>query len=113
VPELLPSARAWVTDVHPHARHLLRTEDWVVVLDPESPESLFDSPDRVWQGDLALVVGAEGAGLRHGIRRLADHRFAIPMQGRVGSLNVASAGALALFEAARRTRSPAHPRGNG
>lgn len=86
---------------------------WVVALDPESEESLFDSPDRVWQGDLALVVGAEGTGLRHGIRRLADHRFAIPMQGRVGSLNVASAGALALFEAARRTRKQAHPRGDG
>ena len=86
---------------------------WVVALDPESEENLFDSPDRVWQGDLVLVVGAEGAGLRHGIRRLADHRFAIPMQGRVGSLNVASAGALALFEAARRTRKPPHPRGEG
>jgi 23S rRNA (guanosine2251-2'-O)-methyltransferase len=77
---------------------------WVVALDPESDESLFESPDKVWQGDLALVVGAEGAGLRHGIRRLADHRFAIPMRGHVGSLNVAAAGALALFEAARRSK---------
>jgi 23S rRNA (guanosine2251-2'-O)-methyltransferase len=86
---------------------------WVVALDPESPESLFESADSVWQGDLAIVVGAEGAGLRHGIRRLADHRFAIPMQGRVGSLNVAGAGALALFEAARRSRPAPHPRGSG
>ena len=29
--ELLPAARAWVVDAeHPHARHLLRTEDWAV-----------------------------------------------------------------------------------
>ena len=28
--ELLPRARAWVQEVHPHARHLLRTEHWVV-----------------------------------------------------------------------------------
>lgn len=75
---------------------------WVLALDPESGEDLFVSSDRVWQGDLAVVLGAEGAGLRQGIRRLADHRLAIPMRGRVSSLNVATAGALALFEAARR-----------
>jgi hypothetical protein len=60
VPELLPSARAWVEDVHPHARHLLRTEDWVVVLDPGAGEGLrlaavlhdieraFPDPDATW-----------------------------------------------------------------
>ena len=31
---LLERARAWVGEVHPHARHLLRTEAWVVVLEP-------------------------------------------------------------------------------
>jgi hypothetical protein len=38
--ELLPAARAWVEAVHPHARHLLRTEDWVLTLDPEASERL-------------------------------------------------------------------------
>lgn len=37
---LLPRARAWVEGVHPHARHLLRAEDWVVELDPEAGEGL-------------------------------------------------------------------------
>jgi hypothetical protein len=37
---LLESARAWVEEVHPHARHLLRTEDWVVELDPGATEAL-------------------------------------------------------------------------
>jgi hypothetical protein len=36
----LPAARAWVEAVHPHARHLLRTEDWVVTLDPAAGEAL-------------------------------------------------------------------------
>jgi hypothetical protein len=57
---LLPRARAWVEDVHPHARHLLRTEDWVVELDPEAGEGLrlaavlhdieraFPDPDAGW-----------------------------------------------------------------
>jgi 23S rRNA (guanosine2251-2'-O)-methyltransferase len=89
------------------SRALARAKErgfWVVALDPESPLGLFETPDSLWESDLVLVLGGEGAGLRHGIRRLADHRLAIPMRGRVASLNVAAAGALALFEAARRTK---------
>ena len=83
---------------------------WVVALDPEAEVSLFGTPDALWASDLAIVVGGEGRGLRHGIRRLADHRLAIPMRGRVASLNVSAAGTLALFEAARRA-NPESPRG--
>jgi hypothetical protein len=39
--ELLPAARGWVVDAdHPHARHLLRTEDWVLELEPDAGEAL-------------------------------------------------------------------------
>ncbi len=38
--DLLPRARLWVNEVHPHRRHLLRTEDWVVELDPDAREPL-------------------------------------------------------------------------
>ena len=39
--ELLPAARAWVVELrHPHERHLLRTEDWVLALDPDASERL-------------------------------------------------------------------------
>jgi kynurenine formamidase len=37
---LLEQARAWVEDVHPHARHLTRTLEWVVELEPEASEGL-------------------------------------------------------------------------
>jgi hypothetical protein len=37
---LLGRARAWVEDVHPHARHLLRTEHWLLELDPHASEAL-------------------------------------------------------------------------
>jgi 23S rRNA (guanosine2251-2'-O)-methyltransferase len=87
------------------ARALERAKErgfWVVALDPEAEVSLFETPDSLWESDLAIVLGGEGEGLRHSIRRLADHRLAIPMRGRVASLNVSAAGALALFEAARR-----------
>jgi hypothetical protein len=40
VSDLLAAARAWVEEVHPHVRHLLRTEDWVVTLDPSASERL-------------------------------------------------------------------------
>ncbi len=39
--DLLPSARAWVVSVnHPHEQHLLRTEHWLLELDPEASEGL-------------------------------------------------------------------------
>jgi hypothetical protein len=37
---LLPLARAWVVEVHPHARHLLRAEDWLVAVEPGAGEAL-------------------------------------------------------------------------
>jgi kynurenine formamidase len=37
---LLDEARAWVEEVHPHARHLARTLDWVAELDPAASEGL-------------------------------------------------------------------------
>jgi hypothetical protein len=40
VSDLLDRAREWVEDVHPHAEHLLRTEDWLLALDPQAGEAL-------------------------------------------------------------------------
>jgi kynurenine formamidase len=40
VTELLERCRAWVAEVHPHARHLERTLDWVLELDPGASEAL-------------------------------------------------------------------------
>jgi Domain of unknown function (DUF4202) len=37
---LLRRAREWVAEVHPHARHLLRTEAWLLELDPDASEAL-------------------------------------------------------------------------
>ena len=38
--DLLGRARAWVEEVHPHAQHLLRTEDWLLELEPDAGERL-------------------------------------------------------------------------
>ena len=37
---VLDRAREWVADVHPHAHHLARTLDWLLVLEPDAPEAV-------------------------------------------------------------------------
>jgi 23S rRNA (guanosine2251-2'-O)-methyltransferase len=56
-------------------------------------------------GDIALVIGAEGEGLRQLTRKLCDGLLAIPMVGQVASLNAASASAVALFEVVRQRQA--------
>jgi 23S rRNA (guanosine2251-2'-O)-methyltransferase len=77
---------------------------WIVGADAEAGPSLFEVPERVLQGDLVVVLGAEGKGLRPLVRRHVDHPVRIPMEGRVASLNVATASAVILFELLRRSK---------
>ena len=53
-------------------------------------------------GDLALVIGNEGAGLSQALLGAVHRPFIIPMPGKVESLNAAAATAVCLFEAARQ-----------
>ena len=53
-------------------------------------------------GPLCLVLGGEGEGLRPLVARTCDVVMTIPMRGRVGSLNVAAAGAALCYEIARQ-----------
>jgi 23S rRNA (guanosine2251-2'-O)-methyltransferase len=68
-----------------------------------------DAQTPVWSADFttgtALVFGAEGRGLRPGVRRACDDAFGIPLAGNVESLNVSVAAGVALFEASRQRRA--------
>jgi TrmH family RNA methyltransferase len=64
-------------------------------------------------GPLALLVGSEAHGLDPAVARRCRGRLTIPMSGRVDSLNAGVAGAVVLFEAARRRRSATEWRGVG
>ena len=55
------------------------------------------------KGNLALIVGSEGKGMRPNVRKHCDGLLAIPMRGRIESLNASVAAAVALFEVVRQT----------
>ena len=73
---------------------------WVVGLDDDAERSLFDIGDLAKDG-ICMVMGAEGAGLSRLVRERCDVIVSIPMRGRLSSLNVSAAAALACYEVAR------------
>jgi 23S rRNA (guanosine2251-2'-O)-methyltransferase len=72
---------------------------WVAALAPDGETSIYeiDATRR-----LALVMGSEDRGVRELVKKTADFIVKIPMYGKVASLNVSVAAAVALFELARR-----------
>lgn len=72
---------------------------WVVGGAGEQAQSLYDTPLNT---PLALIVGNEGEGIRHGLREACDYLAAIPMSGKMESLNVSVACGVMLFEARRQ-----------
>lgn len=72
---------------------------WVYGLAGEGSDQIYQTD---LAGDIALVVGSEGSGLRPNVRRHCDSLLTIPMRGHVSSLNASVAAGVVLFEALRQ-----------
>jgi 23S rRNA (guanosine2251-2'-O)-methyltransferase len=91
-----------VVNIARSLEELKRAGVWTVGLDADAKMAYYE-----WDLTLptAIVVGAEGHGLRRLVRERCDQVVGIPMLGHVGSLNVSVATAIVLYEAVRQRRS--------
>ncbi len=88
-----------VTNLARTLRWLKEREIWIVGTDDQAETSLYQAQ---LTGPLAIVLGAEGTGLRRLTRENCDLLVNIPMRGVVESLNVSVATGVALYEAIRQ-----------
>lgn len=107
---VLAKAAAGAIELVPHVRvvnlgraiETLRSLGYLTVgLEGETDLALSDALDD--KRSVALVVGAEGKGLRPGVAEACEKRARIPIAPTMESLNVSVAAAIALYEA-KRTR---------
>lgn len=88
-----------VTNLARTLRLLQEMNIWIVGTAGEADHTLYQSK---MTGPLALVMGAEGDGMRRLTREHCDELIGIPMAGTVSSLNVSVATGICLFEAVRQ-----------
>jgi 23S rRNA (guanosine2251-2'-O)-methyltransferase len=89
---VVPNLARYLADVKSNAL-------WAYAADADGTLGLWDAD---LTGGVALVLGAEGKGVRPLVRRTCDATVAIPLVGKVGSLNVSVAAAVLLCEARRQ-----------
>ena len=88
-----------VTNLARTMRDLKDRNIWLVGADDSAKESIYQA--RL-DGAMAMVMGAEGEGLRRLTKDSCDLLVSIPMMGAVTSLNVSVASGVCLYEARRR-----------
>ncbi len=95
--EYVPIAR--VANIAQSIETLKKHGVWVVGIDAAG-QTLFGEVDFTLP--TAVVIGAEGEGLSDLVKKRCDYLVAIPMKGRISSLNASVAGALVMYEALRQ-----------
>ncbi len=75
---------------------------WCIGTSDDAEKTIYDVD---LTGPVALVLGAEGEGMRQLTRKTCDELVSIPMHGAVESLNVSVASGVCLYEALRQRRS--------
>ncbi len=90
-----------VTNLARSLRHLQEANVWLIGTDDAADKEIFDTN---LSGDVAIVMGAEGKGLRQNTRKHCDELVRLPMLGSVASLNVSVATGVCLYEVLRQRR---------
>jgi 23S rRNA (guanosine2251-2'-O)-methyltransferase len=88
-----------VTNLARTLNELKERNIWVIGTSDDAPKTLYEVDLK---GPVALVLGAEGAGLRQLTRKTCDELVSLPMRGAVESLNVSVASGVCLYEALRQ-----------
>ncbi|WP_018692121.1 23S rRNA (guanosine(2251)-2'-O)-methyltransferase RlmB [Algicola sagamiensis] len=91
-----------VTNLARTLRWLKEQNIWVTGTAGETDQTVYTTK---FNGPTAIVMGAEGTGLRRLTREICDDLVKIPMQGSVSSLNVSVAAGIVLFEVLRQRLS--------
>jgi 23S rRNA (guanosine2251-2'-O)-methyltransferase len=91
-----------VTNLARTMKHLQKMGVWIVGTAGETDTCLYDVK---LAGPMALVMGAEGKGMRRLTRENCDQLVKLPMAGSVSSLNVSVATGICLFEMVRQRSS--------
>ena len=92
---------AVVTNMARYLADVKRPELWAWAAAGDAETDLWDAD---LTGGVALVLGAEGKGLRPLVRRTCDAAVSIPLRGQTESLNVSVAAGVLLYEAQRQRR---------
>jgi 23S rRNA (guanosine2251-2'-O)-methyltransferase len=90
-----------VTNLARTLRHLKQLGVWITGTGGEGDKDLYQADLR---GPLAIIMGAEGSGMRRLTREACDFTLHLPMHGVVESLNVSVATGIVLYEALRQRR---------
>ncbi len=90
---------ARVTNLRDAIKKLKDAGVWIAGIEAGFGDTIYNTE---LDGDIAVVIGSEGSGMRRLIREECDYQVSIPMKGRVNSLSAAQAGAVAVFEVARQ-----------
>ncbi len=88
-----------VTNLARTLNELKERNIWIIGTSGDADKNIYQMDLK---GPVALVLGAEGDGMRQLTRKTCDELVSIPMQGAVESLNVSVASGVCLFEAVRQ-----------
>jgi 23S rRNA (guanosine2251-2'-O)-methyltransferase len=88
-----------VTNLARTLNELKERDIWIIGTSDDAPKTLYEVDLK---GPTALVLGAEGDGMRQLTRKTCDELIGIPMMGAVSSLNVSVASGVCLYEALRQ-----------